>query len=114
MWEFFVSYGYSLFMKVIKCFIVRSKRGAWPAPSLDCDQSAAKNVTDVPPYLYPLVQMFGALFCHACENFLRMRIDIYIFSMIVKFFSFFLLYDRHTLVTFIFSACFCFFGVSHK
>ena len=89
MWEFFVSYGYSLFMKVIKCFIVRSKRGAWPAPSLVCDQSAAKKLTDVPTYLYPLVQMFGALFCHACEKFLRMRIDIYIFSMIVKFFFLF-------------------------
>lgn len=76
-------------MKVIKCFIVRSKRGAWPAPSLVCDQSAAKKLTDVPPYLYPLLQMFGVLFCHACENFLRMRIDIYIFSMIVKFFFLF-------------------------
>ena len=53
MWEFFVSYGYSLFTKVIKCFIVRSKRRAWPASRLVYDQSAAKKLTDVPPYLYP-------------------------------------------------------------
>ena len=44
MWEFFVSYGYSLFMKVIKCFIVRSKRRAWLAPSLVYDQSVAKGI----------------------------------------------------------------------
>ena len=89
--EFFVSYGYSLFMKVIKCFIVRSKRRAWPAPSLVYDQSAAKKLTDVPLYLYP-GHWFRCLVRYSvtlARTFYACVLIYIFFSMIVKFFFLF-------------------------